>query len=743
MGTYCTPVKPAHADLAQLTRAIIPLRPLRRSESERLVTAMIEATPTTELVNILHRGSRGHPLLLRLAVDAHRAGGALRILDGIAYLPKADTPASPPRHHPALQRVRLLGPAAWGVAKALAVLRPLGRHTGQLLTDGLGMSPSDMHEALLRLSPYITKVRGGWRFRAPLLEECLREQLGPWERQELSKLAVVALWDGAATCSDPAYLPDRLVDAGPVVDTERAGAELLAAGCAAMGRDQYRARRWLRAAARFLPDRAERATALALHAVACGKSNAFSEAVTAADEVLHRWAGLVSEDLLQEIHLTRLTALAAARDVSSLQHIADHGSRVLMGGEGCRAVSKAMALSLTGRWNAAHRTLVRTDASWASADITTATYGELLRVETAVLAGDATDLNRLVEMPESLPLYRDPCRRPTILSHLARILVGLGETTRAEHLLARHGVDGDTVSDADSALTGLRSGRWSVALERATAAIDECALAGQPIAHTALLHQTSTTLATRGWLKRARGVIERGRADHSAVHHVLKLAEADIALLLGERGRARRLLEHGLTHAIRENLLFNTDDLWLRILLLCPRQSHTALAELERVAGQMGTGRACRNYLLGRALVYKEHEDRLVELVEDRGQPAEVAETLELIAIHTPSGSARLLREAYEVYGDLDALLPRARIRQIMAERSIAVPGRAATVEETERLLAVLVAQGLTNRELANSLQTTEKSIESRLTRLFQRAGYRSRVELAAAVMTGRYPVER
>lgn len=54
--------------------------------------------------------------------------------------------------------------------------------------------------------------------------------------------------------------------------------------------------------------------------------------------------------------------------------------------------------------------------------------------------------------------------------------------------------------------------------------------------------------------------------------------------------------------------------------------------------------------------------------------------------------------------------------------------------------MAALVAEGLTNREMATVLDTTEKSAESRLTRLFQRTGYQSRVELATATLTGEHP---
>jgi DNA-binding NarL/FixJ family response regulator len=76
-----------------------------------------------------------------------------------------------------------------------------------------------------------------------------------------------------------------------------------------------------------------------------------------------------------------------------------------------------------------------------------------------------------------------------------------------------------------------------------------------------------------------------------------------------------------------------------------------------------------------------------------------------------------------------------------MRERNVAVPGRQSTVTENERLLAVLVAEGLGNKQLATVLRNSEKSVEGRLSRLFSRTGYRSRVELAMAILSDEFEV--
>ena len=125
-----------------------------------------------------------------------------------------------------------------------------------------------------------------------------------------------------------------------------------------------------------------------------------------------------------------------------------------------------------------------------------------------------------------------------------------------------------------------------------------------------------------------------------------------------------------------------------------------------------------------------------VDLARERGEPYEMAVTFSKLAAggHRP---AELLPEAYRLAGGLDALLLRARLRHVMRQNGVPVPDRAATTSENERLLAVLVAEGLSNRQLATVFATTEKSVEGRLTRMFARIGYRSRVELAAAMLTG------
>ena len=65
-------------------------------------------------------------------------------------------------------------------------------------------------------------------------------------------------------------------------------------------------------------------------------------------------------------------------------------------------------------------------------------------------------------------------------------------------------------------------------------------------------------------------------------------------------------------------------------------------------------------------------------------------------------------------------------------------PARQSELSAAERQLAALVAQGFTNREIADRVHLSAKTIEVYLGRIFRKAGCTSRLELALAVNSGR-----
>lgn len=99
------------------------------------------------------------------------------------------------------------------------------------------------------------------------------------------------------------------------------------------------------------------------------------------------------------------------------------------------------------------------------------------------------------------------------------------------------------------------------------------------------------------------------------------------------------------------------------------------------------------------------------------------------------------LSEAYELARSIGAAKLVSTTRQTMAGCGVAVPTRRARhtdVSEVERQIIELIRLGKTNRQIALALRVSAKTVEKHLTRLFARAGCRTRHALAMSGLGGR-----
>lgn len=730
------PPGPLRAAFGRLTRdeqaEVVTLRPLDLAATKRLLTGLLRAEPDADLVTKLHRQTRGVPGALMDAVEGYRRADSLRTVDRYAFLTPADRP--PEGDLPVL---RQLGEPAWPVAKALAVLHPLGPAAPRLVAEATGLPDDTVSAAVRALRAEGVLRPHALAFRVPVLADLLISCLGPYERRRLAQLAVTTVWSGTAAVADPHYLPERLVDAGGLIDAERSGRELLGHAHAAAVDFGHLAKRWSAAAAERL---AEPAQARFLHAAVCGLHRCFPQAAASSRAAL-------SEDLpaeaLQELGIVHIVALLGIGDVESLRAIAE-GDKELPGGLANAIVGRAAALSLLDRWAEADELLVARRAEWMGAHPAATAYGLTFGGGAGALRGRLTEFEESLKDPVLWPVLTQDQHRVQQLSARARILMVFGELQRAEVLLAQ--IPARQLTPAERATQAGLAGQWDRALQFARFTTATGAADGYPPANTVMSRELAKILAARGRFGRARTVLDRARTSQPLLTHVLDLAQAEVEFTLGNTERALELLTGALDQAAGQDVVLGCEELWLtmtewqvgRGALDAARR---AGAEIGRIAERTGTGRARLNHLLATMLVDGDRAvaDEALELARERGQTYELATTLTTV-VRRGAGDGKLLMEAYELFGELDALVPRAHVRNLMRTLDVAVPGRAATVAENERLLSVLVAEGLTNRELAMVLQTTEKSVEGRLTRLFQRSGYRSRVELAAALLTGEHP---
>ena len=88
------------------------------------------------------------------------------------------------------------------------------------------------------------------------------------------------------------------------------------------------------------------------------------------------------------------------------------------------------------------------------------------------------------------------------------------------------------------------------------------------------------------------------------------------------------------------------------------------------------------------------------------------------------------LEQALAIFERLGAPLWAEKARSELARIGGRAPGRG-ELTEAESRIAALVAEGLTNREVAAHLFVTVHTVEGALTRVYRKLGVRSRSELA------------
>jgi DNA-binding CsgD family transcriptional regulator len=328
-----------------------------------------------------------------------------------------------------------------------------------------------------------------------------------------------------------------------------------------------------------------------------------------------------------------------------------------------------------------------------------------------------------------------------IESHVTALLV-TGDPRRAEQLLDAEGLAAEQLPLYYRSMIAAARGEAELAVDLARRSIVGAENRGYETRSAGMYASTVSVLVARGELGSARQLLDAALATPPTLAHLLDIAGAQLDRAFGDDDRAARRLRDCATQMAARGLRIGADLLWSELVDLALARGDRAEAEegLAELAGLPPTSRTTLLTLLARATVDKNHEaaDECRQLARDRGQPLEQAIVLERL-VRNGQCEPALLGEAYGLLGTLDAVLYRAWLRNLMREQGVPVPGRAETVAENERLLAMLAAGGLSNKQLAAALRTSDKSVEGRLSRLFTRTGYRSRIELSTAMLNGEY----
>lgn len=166
-----------------------------------------------------------------------------------------------------------------------------------------------------------------------------------------------------------------------------------------------------------------------------------------------------------------------------------------------------------------------------------------------------------------------------------------------------------------------------------------------------------------------------------------------------------------------------------------------ALATAARCRGALSAEQGDEQASMSSFALALEHHERVE-------QPFELGRTLLGLGIaQRRFKRKRLAREsltaASDTFDGLGAEIWSRRARDELSRISGRAGSTAGTLNETERRVAELVIQGRSNREVADALFVSVKTVEANLTRVYAKLGVSSRRELALAMSRGRPPRSR
>lgn len=765
----------------------LSLARLEPEDIAEVMTQRLRAVPDPALARRVHRLSRGVPG----AVDAVLAGwtgrGAIRIADGHAFLGiGAPVPVLPDGDR-FMVALRELGEPCWTVAGALSVLWALGRPAAVLTAEVTGLTAEAVDACLRALvgAGVVDEVPGpdgaaprGWTFRIPLTAHAVRERLGPLERHRLSAAAVETLWAAGQSADRPSsglldeaeaetYLPDRIADAGTLIDRERAVAELTAAADRLYpDPDERGMLRWTGAAVHLIEQPDARDLALLRYAKSAYLSSDYTTARSASETILRgRATALTPTSVLETASLLVATA-AAQEDWPGLSRMAEErwwrelpGPTVAVAG----VAGRILSLCLLERWQEVLDVAERTEPLWSAAPFSRV-LPRLYHAVAEYVLGRPERFARTLDLPEAPEIPADMVYAVTVSQ--TDMLLSTGDLRGAVSLLAARNVPVEALPPYSAFLMHHLRGRWDEAMALARWVLANSRVFNPAPAHHSLPARTAAILLARGRTTSADRLIGsmRGRVD-GPLEHLLDHAEGEVQRTLGDLAAAEAVLRRGLGAADAVGYVYGTEELLatlaeVRLDAGRPGEAAACLRRLERVDRQLGTGRTRLLCLLtsarllgggpdgaGGAGGQSGEDERLarkrlreaVDLARSRDQPFETAVTLSAAA-RRGSGDRALLHEAYELFGLAGAALWRFHTRTAMREAGLAVPGRRQATEENDHLLATLIAEGLTNRQIAAVLRLSEDAVANRLSRFFGRTGLRSRTEVVTAVLTGSLP---
>jgi len=730
---------------------LLRIEPLAETEARELLTASQIERMAPAVADRLVETSAGNPLALleipRLLSDGQRAG--------------REPLEEPLRPGTGVERAFRRALDGLGDGERQALLVAASAHTGRIAAIEPALRELDLTMDALTAAEearLIVVADGEVEFRHPLLRSTAYHAASAAERRAAH---------GALAAASPHGSPERAwhMAACAVAPDEEVAAALEAAALDARGRGAHAtaARDFLRAA-QLTPDDEPRARRLLEAATDAARSGEADHALS-----LLRDAARLATDPLLAADVQRMTGHVEMRRGSPLvayELLVAEAERV-RSRDPRRAAGMFLEASvshmITGDMHALVATAERARTLATSADPAVELLATAVIGEAYLALGDVEQGDALVSACEPYLLEGDPLAIVEIVGMAAHSAVWIEKFDRAQRIFDRliaAARDASAVSALIYPLAArshldFRLGRWAAARAEATESVELANDTGQLplLAHSlaALAHVEAGMGAedacrrhvTEGLALTARF---QGEATGTYLHAALGLLE----LGLGRIPEAIAALEETQRHADRlqmqPSLVQSTPDLIEAYARAGRRDEALALIETFDARGRKTGSRWAQAATARlRALLAPEAEFRAgfeaaMAVHEGLPMPFERARTLLCLGERLRRARQRAdarepLKEALETFELLGARGWAERTRTELRATGEQQTRRAETAAEQltphELQIALLVAQGMTNREVAAALFLSPKTVEHHLSAIYRKLDVRSRTQLA------------
>ncbi|CCG03710.1 helix-turn-helix transcriptional regulator [Blastococcus saxobsidens] len=737
---------------------VVHLAPLSEEDTRTLISTALDGSPDPRLVQHVFAQSRGNPLFAWETLLALTAQRAIRSAHGRLYLSGEPGRGLVSRRGALLHRIFQQDEDARRLARVMSAFGRVHLDQLSLIAELTGLDEPRIQRAFdaLTESAVLSRVgSGGFEFAHPLMAEVLYDDLGPVERRRVH----AAISAHTVTHPDPRIgLLERATHAVEAASPGDPVAIETAMEAARATRDTapLSAARWLNRALELVPPGSAQASEiLALQTQAYWKGSRPDLAIA---------AGVRAAELLparRRRTSTALTVVNAAYATGRPSQALELSERLVPGEDAPAAVVAQRSLLLTylGRTEEAAELarLAWTRLRCGDPEARAVTYSSLAFVEnmvgSRVRAEQALDglWHLAIDDADALPVG---ARLSALESwtFVSRLTDSTEETPAARELIeslsTRAGWQ-DLGGQAVSALARVQwlRGEWDAALDTIHSGVIALEFAGLATNLAWLRMHEARILLAQGLPVAAQEVVDSIRLEEQSAYwcaqRELMRARIDLARDPGGDG-AERLAEclhsgarTGWHDVVAESLNALVDA-------ALDRDDPGALASaapLVRRLAQRAESipvRLLRAVDTAEALLDRDPA-RAVEALrrgQDAGIPLATARGHFLLALldhdaPTHLGAAAGGFEALGARAWVQRAQALARSRGILLGRGRPVPaGSTPRLADIDLQLLQLVRDGLNNREIAEAMHYSRKTVEAYLSRLYRKTGSTSRISL-------------